>query len=304
VKGKILNIIISSMLTVSCFSNTVYSKDLKSTSTQDSKDQYIEYCNDDNPKTPAIVKFFRNVFSNDETLNGLSTKEYNWYFQPRNDNTPPNGPKETTQIISNYECYHLGDSSKKILYLTFDEGYEAGYTAPILDVLKKHNVKAAFFVVKPYITSNPELIKRMVDEGHLVCNHSAHHPSMASIKDVEKFNKELSDVEEAFEKITDKKMSKYFRPPMGKYSELSLQYTQNYGYKTVFWSFAYMDWIPNKQPSHEAAKKRIMQRTHSGGIMLLHAVSKTNAEILDDVITEWKNQGYELETLDELPNKH
>lgn len=303
-KGKILSILISSMLSVSCFSNLAYSKDLRNIPTEDPKNQYIEYCNDNGPKTPAIVKFLKNVFSNNETFDGLSTKEYNWYFQPRNDNTPPDGPKETKQLISNYECFHLGDTSKKVLYLTFDEGYEAGYTAPILDVLKKHNVKAAFFVVKPYITSNPELIKRMVGEGHLVCNHSARHPSMASIKDKEVFNKELSDVEEAYEKITNKKMSKYFRPPMGKYSELSLQYTQNYGYKTIFWSFAYMDWIPNNQPSHEAAKKRIMQRTHNGGIMLLHAVSKTNSEILDDVITEWKSQGYELKSLDELPMKH
>lgn len=302
-KRKLLSILISSILSINCFSSTVYSKDLRNIKDKDSKYEYVEYQTRHDEKTPAIVKFFKNVFSNNETHNGLSTKEYNWYFQPRNDNIPPDGPKESKQIISNYECYHLGDTSKKILYLTFDEGYEAGYTAPILDVLKKHNVKAAFFVVKPYITSNPELIKRMVDEGHLVCNHSARHPSMASIKDEEKFTKELSDVEEAFEEITEKKMSKYFRPPMGKYSELSLQYTQNYGYKTIFWSFAYMDWITNKQPSHESAKKRIMQRTHSGGIMLLHAVSKTNAEILDDVLTEWKSQGYELKSLDELPNK-
>ncbi|MBZ9635045.1 delta-lactam-biosynthetic de-N-acetylase [Clostridium sp. FP1] len=303
-KSRILSIIISSMLTVTCLSTAVYSKELRCSSIIDSKNEYINYHNKDNSKTADLIKFFKNVFSNNIALNGLSTKEYNWYFQPRNDNTPPEGPKETIKIISNYECYYLGDTSKKTLYLTFDEGYEAGYTAPILDVLKKHNVKAAFFVVKPYITSNPELIKRMVDEGHLVCNHSNHHPSMASIVDVEKFNRELSDVEAEFENVTGKKISKYFRPPMGKYSELSLQYTQNYGYKTIFWSFAYMDWLTDKQPSHENAKKRIMQRTHNGGIMLLHAVSKTNAEILDDVITQWKSQGYELKTLDELPSKH
>ncbi|MGH4138194.1 delta-lactam-biosynthetic de-N-acetylase [Clostridium sp.] len=303
-KSKILSIIISSMLSVSCLSNVVYSSELNPISIVDTKNDCIKYQNKDNPKTPNLINFFKNVFSTNKTLDGISTKEYNWYFQPRNDNTPPDGPKETSKIVSNYECYYLGDVSKKILYLTFDEGYEAGYTTPILDVLKKHNVKAAFFVVKPYITSNPELIKRMVAEGHLVCNHSAHHPSMASILDQEKFNRELSDVEVAFENITEKKISKYFRPPMGKYSELSLQYTQNYGYKTIFWSFAYMDWLTNKQPSHESAKKRILQRTHNGGIMLLHAVSKTNAEILDDVITEWENQGYILKTLDELPTKH
>jgi peptidoglycan-N-acetylmuramic acid deacetylase len=304
VKRKILSIILSSMLSVSCFSNIVYSKELRNTWVNDSKKEYTQHHGNNTPKTHFLVKFFKNVFSNNETQSGLSTKEYNWYFQPRKDNTPPDGAKETRELISKYQCYHLGDTSKKVLYLTFDEGYEAGYTAPILDVLKKHNVKAAFFVVKPYITSSPELIKRMVEEGHLVCNHSARHPSMASITDEAEFNKELSDVEEAFESVTGKKISKYFRPPMGKYSDLSLQYTQKYGYKTIFWSFAYMDWIANKQPSHEDAKKRILQRTHNGGIMLLHAVSKTNAEILDDIITEWKRQGYELKTLDELPTKN
>ena len=302
-KGKMVSIIISSLLLVNCFSSITYSKELKNIPTKDSKNEFIKCLNKNNTNKPTIFNFFKNVFFKNEAQNGISTKEYNWYFQPRNDNIPPEGPKENSVFFSKYGCYYLGDTSKKILYLTFDEGYEAGYTAPILDVLKKHNVKAAFFVVKPYITSNPELIKRMVDEGHLVCNHSNHHPSMASIVNEEKFNKELSDVEEAFENITHKKISKYFRPPMGKYSELSLQYTKNYGYKTIFWSFAYMDWIKDKQPSHEAAKIRIMQRTHNGGIMLLHAVSKTNAEILDDIITQWESEGYSLKSLDHLPAK-
>jgi len=302
-KSKILGII-SLLLTVNCLSTTAFSKGLSTKPIIDFENGYVNQPKVDDSKTPGLLKFLKNVFNNNKILHGLSTKEYNWYFQPRNDNTPPQGPKETGKIIYNFQCYYLGDTSKKILYLTFDEGYEAGYTAPILDALKKHNVKAAFFVVKPYITSNPELIKRMIEEGHLVCNHSSHHPSMASILDEEKFKKELSDVEEAFESITGKKMSRYFRPPMGKYSELSLQYTQNYGYKTIFWSFAYMDWLTNKQPSHESAKERIMQRTHNGGIILLHAVSKTNAEILDDVITQWESQGYELKTLDELPTNY
>lgn len=294
-KSKILCIVISSLLYISCFSSVVYSSELISNPIKNSTNEIL--------KEPTILDFLKSVFVANESSNTVSTKEYSWYFQPRKDNMPPEGPKETRELISKYKCYHLGDTLKKVLYLTFDEGYEAGYTAPILDVLKKHNVKAAFFVVKPYITANPELIKRMVDEGHLVCNHSARHPSMASIKDETKFISELSDVEVAYENVTGKKISKYFRPPMGKYSELSLQYTQNYGYKTIFWSFAYMDWLTNKQPSHETAKKRILQRTHNGGIMLLHAVSKTNAEILDDIITDWKSQGYELKSLDELPTK-
>ncbi|QGU95927.1 delta-lactam-biosynthetic de-N-acetylase [Clostridium bovifaecis] len=268
------------------------------TSNQDSKSaiNFTEYPED------SLIDQLKNIFTS-KTYNGLNTKEYNWYFKHIKNGEPPQAPPETSYFASKYGTYYIGDTSKKVLYLTFDEGYENGYTAPILDVLKKHNVKAAFFVVKPYITSNPELIKRMVDEGHLVCNHSNHHPSMASIVDQDKFNKELSDVEEAFEEVTGKKMPRYFRPPMGKYSERSLQYTQAYGYKTIFWSFAYADWKPKEQPSHDFAKKRILDRTHNGGIILLHAVSKTNAEILDSLITEWKNQGYELKTLDELPKK-
>lgn len=230
----------------------------------------------------------------------LDTKEYNWYFKHIGNGKPPLPQPETTSFLPKYKAYYIGDTSKKVIYLTFDEGYENGYTGPILDVLKKQNVKASFFVVKPYVDSNPDLIKRMVNEGHLVCNHSHHHPSMASIHDKEKFNKELSAVEESFKKITDKEMPKYFRPPMGKYSEQSLKFTQDYGYKTIFWSFAYADWDPKKQPSHNAAKKKILDKTHNGAIMLLHAVSKTNAEILDDLISEWKKQGYEIRSLSDI----
>ncbi|TDT61116.1 delta-lactam-biosynthetic de-N-acetylase [Fonticella tunisiensis] len=250
-------------------------------------------------KYDEITMFFKNSFSA-KTPEGLDTKEYNWYFKHIANGTPPGPPDETRNFLSKYDSFYLGDTSKKVIYLTFDEGYENGYTSQILDVLKKHNIKAAFFVVKPYITSNPDIIRRMVDEGHLVCNHSARHPSMASLKNQEKFNKELTDVEEAFEKVTGQKMPKYFRPPMGKYSELSLYYTKSLGYKTIFWSFAYADWDPNNQPSREFARKRILERTHNGAIILLHAVSKTNADILDSVIAEWKAQGYEIRSLDEL----
>jgi peptidoglycan-N-acetylmuramic acid deacetylase len=249
----------------------------------------------------SMPRFFEKALSNNET-GSLSTTDYGWYYKFRSTERPPETPMEAQNFPSKYDCYGYGDPSKKELYLTFDEGYENGYTAPILDVLKKHNVKAAFFVVKPYITSNPDLIKRMVDEGHLVCNHSARHPSMPSIKDLEAFSKELTDVEAAFEEITGKKMPKYFRPPMGKYSELSLYYAQKCEYKSIFWSLAHADWDSKKQPDLEAAKKKLLGRTHNGAIVLLHAVSKTNAQILDNLITEWKTQGYELKSLDELPS--
>ncbi|MBU3195510.1 delta-lactam-biosynthetic de-N-acetylase [Clostridium algidicarnis] len=231
----------------------------------------------------------------------LDTNELNWYFNPRSDGLTPEPSKEGAHLLKKYDAYYVGDTTEKVIYLTFDEGYENGYTNEILDILKKHNVKAAFFVVKPYIESNPDIIKRMVEEGHLVCNHTCSHPSMALIKDKNKFNKELLDLEISFENLTGKKMAKYFRPPMGKYSELSLNYTKELNYKTIFWSFAYNDWDIKKQPTKEKALETILKRSHSGAIILLHAVSKTNADILDEVITKWESEGYTLKSLDDLP---
>ena len=240
------------------------------------------------------------TWANREIINNLSTKEYDWYYESQNNGKPPLSPKETRDIIKKYPVYYLGSPEKKVIYLTFDEGYENGYTESILDVLKKHKVPAAFFVVKPYIKSNPQIVKRMVSEGHLVCNHSSHHPSMASVLDKDKFKLEFQEVEEAYKELTGEEMPKFFRPPMGKYSDLSLKYTTDLGYKTVFWSFAYRDWIPEEQPSHEYAMNKIISKTHNGAVILLHAVSKTNAEILDQLITTWKEDGYKIKSLDEL----
>jgi peptidoglycan-N-acetylmuramic acid deacetylase len=233
----------------------------------------------------------------------LNSSEKNWFFKPTKDNSPAEEPPEVLQLLKKYDGYYLGDTSKKVLYLTFDEGYENGYTPKILDALKENNVKAAFFVTTDYINSNIDIIKRMVDEGHLVCNHSNSHPSMAraALKSKESFKEEFTATEKAFEDVTGQKMPKFFRPPMGKYSELSMHYTKELGYKTVFWSFAYKDWLPNEQPSHDFARKKIMDRTHNGAIILLHAVSKTNADIMDSIIKELKGKGYEFDTLDNLP---
>lgn len=233
----------------------------------------------------------------------LSTTEKNWFYQPKNDGTPSGEPPEVIEQLKKYSGYYLGDTSKKIIYLTFDEGYENGYSSKILDALKSNDVKAAFFVTTDYINRNKDLVKRMVAEGHLVCNHSNTHPSMAqaALKDKDKFDQEFISCEKAFEEVTGTKMPKFFRPPMGKYSELSLHYTQNLGYKSIFWSFAYKDWIPTEQPSVDYAKKIIMKRTHNGGIFLLHAVSKTNADIMDSILKEWKSKGFEFKTLNDLP---
>lgn len=229
--------------------------------------------------------------------------ELNWYFVNRGNNQSPECPKESAEFLDTYDAYYVGDTENKIIYLTFDEGYENGYTVKILDVLKEENVPAAFFVVKPYIIQNPEIIKRMNLEGHLVCNHSSHHPSMASITDKEKFIKEFTEVEDAYKEITDSEMPKFFRPPMGKYSLTSLKQTKELGYKTIFWSFAYKDWIIDNQPSKEMAIKKITSGVHPGCIMLLHAVSKTNTHVLKDVITQLKNDGYEFKSLNDLPEK-
>lgn len=241
------------------------------------------------------------VMSSFIMLEALGTKELNWYFMKNGDTVSP--PKESESFIDKYDTYYLGDTNSKVIYLTFDEGYENGYTGKILDILKENQVPAAFFVVQPYIKANPELIKRMDDEGHLVCNHSHHHPSMASISDKTKFEKELSDVNDEYKALTGKDMPKFFRPPMGKYSERSLSYTKELGYKSIFWSFAYKDWIPTEQPSHEEAIKKIEGKVHNGEIMLLHAVSKTNTEVLDKVIKDLKDQGYTFKSLNELPQK-
>lgn len=230
----------------------------------------------------------------------LSTKENSWYFVPEPDGKIPRVDC-SLDMLKKYRAYYLGDINHKYIYLTFDEGYENGYTGKILDILKANNVKAAFFVTVPYINSNKELVKRMADEGNLVCNHSNTHPSMATITDEEKFKWELTSTEKAYKDATGYDMSKFFRPPMGRYSELSLDYTNKLGYKTIFWSLAYKDWLKNNQPNPENAKKLILKRTHPGGIYLLHAVSKTNTEILDSLIKEWKSQGYEFKSLNDLP---
>ena len=230
----------------------------------------------------------------------LSTVEYNWYFNPREDGKQPL-PIQEANFFKDYDSYYVGNPNEKIIYLTFDSGYENGFTNHILDVLKKHNVPGNFFVVESYIKNNPDIIKRMEKEGHLVCNHSVSHTSMASIHDKDKFNKEILDVANTYKEITGKDMPKFFRPPMGKYSINSLKKTKDLGYKTIFWSFAYKDWIIDNQPSEEEAIKKITNGVHPGCIMLIHAVSKTNTAVLKTVIEQIRADGYEFKPLTELP---
>ncbi|MDP4089615.1 MAG: delta-lactam-biosynthetic de-N-acetylase [Bacillota bacterium] len=269
--------------------------DMKVLTVDDELEEPVK-CTEENLKYRKNKNLFVNFHST-----FYNTKELSWFFKPNNRGLTPEEPPEVLKLLKENSGYYVGNTDEKELYLTFDEGYENGFTGKILDVLKKHNVKAAFFVVEPYLERNRLLIKRMVDEGHLVCNHSAHHPSMAKVTDFEKFKKELAEVEEDYKEITNKDMPKFFRPPMGRFSELSLHYTKELGYKTVFWSLAHYDWDVKKQPNPEEAKKLLLKRTHNGSIILLHAVSKTNTEILDDLITSWKTGGYTLKSLDQLP---
>ena len=249
----------------------------------------------------SIILIISFVFpSSHEALALSDSSELNWYYVQREKNEIPEGPKECSSFLKECDGYYLGDTSSKVLYLTFDEGYEKGYTNDILDTLKELNIPAAFFVVKPYIDKEPEIIKRMADEGHLVCNHSNHHPSMPAVTDINKFNKEIQDVEKSYKDLTGQDMPKFFRPPMGKYSKESLERTKALGYKTIFWSFAYKDWLIDKQPSKDYAVKKIISGVHPGGILLLHAVSKTNTEVLKAVLTELQTQGYEFKSLTEL----
>lgn len=211
----------------------------------------------------------------------------------------PSGPASAGQLQA-LDAAYVGDSEQKVLYLTFDAGYENGYTEDILDVLKKHNVPAAFFLVGDYLERNADLVRRMVDEGHIVGNHTATHPDMSKITDREAFSKELSEVEELFLQITGKDLPKFYRPPQGIYSEENLKLAQELGYKTVFWSLAYADWDNNKQPTREYALSKLLPRTHNGAVILLHATSKTNAELLDELLTTWKQQGYTFKSIDAL----
>ena len=207
----------------------------------------------------------------------------------------------TAEDLSQYNACYLGDTSKKVIYLTFDCGYENGFTEPILDALKKHNAPAAFFVVGNMVETAPDIIRRMAADGHIVGNHTYHHPDMSSISDPAAFQQELEDLEALYQETVGEEMSKFYRPPQGKYSEENLRQAHELGYTTVFWSLAYVDWYVDDQPTAEEAYGKLLPRIHDGAIVLLHSTSRTNAEILDDLLTKWEDMGYTFASLEELP---
>ena len=212
---------------------------------------------------------------------------------------PPAGMADP-ETLKELNTYYLGDTTQKKIYITFDAGYENGNTEAILDALKKHQVKATFFVVGHYLEMAPELVKRMVEEGHTVGNHTYHHYDMSKISDKDSFTKEMKSVEEKYKEITGQEMVKYYRPPQGKYSEENLKMAKDLGYDTFFWSLAYVDWKTDAQPSHAEAFDKLMSRIHPGAIVLLHSTSVTNAQILDELLLKWEKEGYTFGTLDEI----
>lgn len=223
----------------------------------------------------------------------------NWGLSFQEEGKTPVG-NATPEFLKQYNAYFCGNSEDKKIYLTFDCGYENGYTPAILDALEKHNVKAAFFVVGNYLETSPDLVKRMVEEGHIVGNHTYHHPDMSQISDPASFQEEITSLEKKYQEITGLEMQKFYRPPQGKYSESNLKMAQELGYQTVFWSLAYVDWYVDQQPTQEEAYAKLLPRIHPGAVVLLHSTSKTNAEILDDLLTKWEQEGFTFGTLNEL----
>lgn len=214
------------------------------------------------------------------------------------DGTTPTGNTSSNELEA-YDAYYVGDETEKVLYLTFDAGYENGYTEMILDALAASEVSATFFLVGNYLETNPELVIRMVEEGHTVANHSYYHPDMTTLSE-EDFIEELEMLEIKFKEITGEELATYYRPPQGKYSVDTLELAQSLGYKTIFWSLAYVDWYVDDQPTYEEAFDKLLGRIHPGAIVLLHSTSQTNGEILPELLEEWANMGYRFGTLDEL----
>ena len=228
----------------------------------------------------------------------ISTKKIEWGLKRNDNHNQPDVGKENRKILEENNGICLGNKDKKILYLTFDEGYEAGYTSKILEILKENDVKAAFFITAHYLNTQDDLVKQMLEEGHIVGNHTVNHKSMPNLSE-EEIRKEVMDLHTVIYEKFGYEM-KYIRPPKGEFSEKSIKYTNKLGYKTVMWSFAYEDWNENNQPNEEKAKEKIISNFHNGEIILLHGNSKTNTMILDSIIKEAKNMGYEFKSLDEF----
>lgn len=286
-------------------------KDLKvDIGTQESNDDTATSSNDDDAVTSgdnANAEETEDMAEEthiDKLPEGLSNTAISSWMPARNkEHKVPVLNSKYQSLLDKYDGYFVGDTSSKVIYLTMDEGYEYKYTGKILDILKANDVKATFFVVKSYIKANPDLVKRMVDEGHVVGNHTVSHPNMPNLlsqKGVDAVVKELTDTADCFKEVTGVDMPKFFRPPEGIWSESLLYITKSLGYKTILWSMAHRDWDVNNQPGKEAAYKFVDDYYHNGAILLLHPQSQSNTEALDDIIKNLKSKGYRFAPLTEL----
>ena len=243
----------------------------------------------------TIYKENQIVYTNGSSL---SNKKIGWGIKREKDHKRPDVGKENAELMEKYNGIYIGNADKKYIYLTFDEGYEAGYTEQILDVLKENDVKATFFITAHYLNTAEELVKRMIHEGHIVGNHTVNHKSLPDISDEEIKDEVMKLHQSIYEKMGYE--MKYIRPPKGEYSERTLAITKELGYTNVMWTFGYLDYDEGKQKGTDYAKKIILDNLHNGEIMLLHGNSKDNANVLDSVIKEAKAEGYEFKSLDEF----
>ena len=253
--------------------------------------------------TILLITFYASIKNKETIVTSSSTKtlsnnKIEWGIKRARDHQQPDLGSVNKSLIEKYHGLAMGGRDSKNVYLTFDMGYEAGYTEKILEVLKQNDVKAAFFITAHYVNSQPELVKRMIDEGHIVGNHTVNHKSMPSLSN-EQIKEEIMNLHTAIFNKFNYEM-KYMRPPKGEYSERSLAYCNTLGYTTVMWSFAYDDWDENKQGREDYAKKKIIDNIHNGAIILLHGTSKDNSNILDYCIKEIKEMGYKFTSLDEF----
>ena len=250
----------------------------------------------------TVIQIGKNSGNQEETRltssQGLSNKKIGWGIKRNDNHEQPDLGKVNKEILEKNNGIAMGNNNDKYIYLTFDEGYEAGHTTQILSTLKENNVKVTFFITAHYLNTQPDLVKQMIEEGHIVGNHTVNHKSMPSLTE-EQLKEELMNLHTAVYDKFNYEMH-YMRPPKGEYSERVLSQTVRLGYIPVMWSFAYADWDEKAQPSNEEGTNKIINNLHNGEIMLLHATSKTNMEILDTVIKQIKEMGYEIKSIDDF----
>jgi peptidoglycan-N-acetylmuramic acid deacetylase len=246
----------------------------------------------------GVKGFFSSKPASNDSI--LSSTEYLWYYLPHEPNEAPQ-PIEKAKYLTKYDVLYIGPTDEKALYLTFDDCPNNNNIPTILDTLEKHKAPAAFFMTEDYIRSHPDMVRRIAGSGSLVCNHTSSHTSVTGLS-FEEFEAELKGVEDAYREATGQELPKFFRPPEGRFSEVTLNHARQLGYTTVFWSFRYEDWNVHNQKSEEQAFKIIMTETHPGEILLLHSQSNTNVKILDSLLTTWEEQGYTFKLISDIGN--